>query len=150
MIETTIQLIVFTAYIIFLIRRFGVLESISKSAYALQGRSKFIFTIVLVVLAIANINQPIGVFANITTLGLFFTGATVTFKRKGTATPILHYIGAGSAIVSAMIGLAVIHGLYWVFLPTALVLIKLREDARLIWWIELAAFYSIILGYFLI
>ena len=148
---TLIQGIVFTTYILFIIRKFGVLPSISQSFYNLnETRLGLLFTLFCWALAIPMIFQsnettPLFFFS---AAGLALVGATPMFNWSGAMTDKLHGIGAGVGIA---FGLAALYFEYHMWEPfvgfilaTGLILgLKLKNH---IWWIEIMAFLSIITG----
>lgn len=144
---TIAQLLVFFTYVGFIYNRYGVLQSISHSTYKLEGESRWWFLAFLWILGILNLIQGMEVYGFLTTAGLLFTGITIDHKSSGAHTDIVHYVGASVAILSALIGLVVLHGMW---LAPILVLASIpfiwnRED--FIWWIEIVAMIVIIGGY---
>lgn len=149
MLISSLQLIVFSTYIIYIATRFGILESISDSTYYLRGQEKWYFLIFLWSLGVLNLFQGLELYGFLSTAGLFFTGITIKHKSFRAFTRSVHILGAVSAISLAMIGLALIHNMWWIFIPTIMSALVLIRDKNIIWWIEVVAFISIIIGYFL-
>src|SRR5574343_1509505 len=89
-----IQLISFTGFILFIITKFGVLDSISKSWYMLEKQS-WMFTIFtwFVGIPMCFYQNPFLFFAG---AFLIFTGTAAEYKKK--MTNVVHFIGAGGAI----------------------------------------------------
>ena len=103
---TIIQLVVFLLYVGFIIKRYGVLPSISDSWYVLPLSQQFLFTLFTWGLGI-----PMLLYGNIwfflSGAGLSFVGAATAFKSKIGLTKEVHYGGALVGILGALIGILV-------------------------------------------
>ena len=150
---TTIQAVVFISYITFLLIKFkGPLTSISDSWYKLggfDGKLSFLFTLFCWGLAIPMLLQSgsTALFF-LSGAGLSFVGVATMFKSKDDITPYIHFIGAGIGIIFALIGIGVerytwIPLLAWSIMALVLKLLKIKNY---IWWIEISAFLTIIIG----
>lgn len=140
-----IQLIAFTGYILFIVIKFGVLDSISKSWYMLDKQS-WMFTIFtwLVGLPMVLYENSFLFFAG---AFLVFTGTAAEYKKKMTNT--IHFVGAGGSIVLSFIGIIVEGGqggylMLALFVFASLGLILIKEVNNKTFWIECIAFYVII------
>ena len=143
----TTLLIIFTAFIAFIVRMVGVLPSISKSFYEL-GKYGGLFWAVLASMAgfmvILDKQNP---YLIISAAGLLFTCGSPYFETAFPDKPI-HFAGAATAILSAFVNLYVTYG-FWQ--PFALFiigvgLIALFRIKNHTWWVEVWAFYLIILS----
>jgi len=79
--------------------------------------------------------------------GLAFVGAATMFKEKVTST--VHFIGAGSGIIFALLGIMFAYGnpyplISWAIITLLVFLFKVKNH---MWWIEIAAFSAIIIGF---
>lgn len=143
---TLIQLVVFTLYVGFITKKFGVLPSISDSWYSLPVSQKALFT-----LFTWGIGIPMLFYGNVwfflSGVGLTFVGAATQFKMTTSYTKQIHYIGALTGILFSLIGIGV-EWFNWVPLVTFCVLTLLiytSKHPNMLWWIEMAA-VGIILG----
>lgn len=151
MIITLLQAFVFLSYIGFIVYRFGVLPSISESWYRLEPlRKSYLFTLFcwsLSTLMLFQTNETTAWFFA-SGAGLAFVGAATMFKWTGAYTDKIHGLGAVVGIVCALVGLGVEYN-NW--MPTALFVavgttISAFKLQNRIWWIEIAAFVSVISG----
>lgn len=146
---TTLQLLIFVAYVTFLLVKFkGPLPSISDSWYELPRKQKNLFTFFCWSLGLLMVFQGkeqliTFFFAGV---GFFWVGAATMFKRKITGR--LHYLGASMAIILSLISIGIEGGVWyplilWVVSSGLIKGLKINND---VWWIEIAAFVTIILG----
>lgn len=145
MIITTAQLLVIVAYVGYIYKKYGVLTSISASSY----RVGYWFYLWLLVLGGLNLAQGMEGWGFATTAGLAFSGITIDHESSGAHQDKVHYTGTVLAIVSAFVGLIVLHGMW---LPTVLFLIGvglLYKRKNFIWEIEIVAFTLIIASYYI-
>lgn len=153
MIITLLQALVFLLYIGFIVYRFGVLPSISESWYRLQPfRISFLFTLFcwsLSTLMLFQTNETTGWFFA-SGVGLAFVGTATMFKWSGAYTDKLHGLGAVVGILCALVGLGVEYN-NWIptaaFVAIAAILSAFKVENK-VWWIEIAAFCSVIAGLF--
>jgi hypothetical protein len=139
------QLTIFFGYILYIVYGHGVLKSISDSWYIMPPKRRWMFTVlfcyplgVLQMLHDGWMNVVAGAF-------LVFVGAATDFKSDHAK--IIHYTGAAGAIFFALIALAS----EWIILPLVLTMLSISSVHFLkiknkIWWVEVAAFSSIIIG----
>lgn len=145
MIITTAQLLVIVAYVGYIYKKYGVLTSISASSYM----TRYWFYLWLLVLGGLNLAQGMGGWGFGTTAGLAFAGITIDHESSGAHQDKVHYAGTVLAIISAFVGLIVLHGMW---LPTVILLggvALLYKDKNFIWKIELVAFTLIITSYYI-
>lgn len=147
---TILQLLILTAYILYLVYEFGVLPSISESTYRFSRQERYWFTFALWAVALLNFFQPLGMFGALASAGLFFTGVTVSFKSKAAHTNIVHYVGAATAIICSFVGLVFLHGLWFVPLIALVFMIPALFSENKIWWVEIIAILFIFVSYFFI
>jgi len=152
-----IQSFVFIAYLAFIISKFGILHSISLSWYRLQEKNPkqgFLFTFFCWGLAIPMMMMSAYIDADTSTLimlsggGLVFTGSAAAFKSKDAKTDLVHFIGAATAIISGLLGIGLIYNNFvpMVIVALATILAYMNKLKNGIFWIEVIAFISIIVG----
>jgi hypothetical protein len=147
-IATLVSLVVFLTFTLYIYFKYGVLTSISMAWYVLPKKEKLLFTLFCFVLGTSLLFQG-GLFFFLSGAGLFFVGAATDYESK--TTNIVHFTGALVGILSALIGLWVEYGLFYpliiaIALSLIIYLIKMKNY---LWWIEIVAFLSIIIGLFL-
>ena len=138
-----LQLLIFTLYIFFVWNKYGILKSISESYYTIDD--EWLFILLCTSLGILHLLYN-NIYFFIGGSALCFVGATARFK-SWSVTKRLHNISAVTAIVSSIMGLYFL-GTWFTIIPvilvaTALLIIKSKE---IIWWVEIASFYSIIVS----
>lgn len=146
---TLTQLIIFTAYTLFIYKRYGILTSISASTYELEGNERWYFLAFLWTIGILNFFQGFGVYGFLASAGIFFTGITINHESTGAHTNRVHQVGTVGAIIAAFTGLWVMAGMW---LPTVLLAISialLYKNKYFIWWIEIIAFMLVFISYFM-
>lgn len=146
MILTLIQIAFFTFYILYIWTRYGVQKSISDSWYTVDDGKKWMFTVVLcfAVGILHLFNAAINSLFFFSGTFLCFTGVATAFKDKG-ITNIVHFTGAFGAIVFSLIALCAL-GIWWTLALNILSVIILYKVRNKVWWMEIVAFYSIMLG----
>lgn len=150
---TFLQILVFLAYIFYIIETVGrrKLTSISGSAYHLQGQKRWYFFLFLLSIAVLNLFQPMGLYGFVASAGLIFTGITVEYRRSwGTA---FHGAGVGVAIAISFLGLLILHSLVFPLVLAAVVALILYvwgNRKRFVWNVEIALFAIILTAYFFI
>lgn len=152
-----VSLAVFTSYLIIIGVLFGWLPSISQSYYEFSDRwgnkASWAFTIALwgfaIPFMIAGIEMSAGSpyqwLMFLAPAGICFTGAAPQFK-KGMEDKV-HYIGAVSGIVLGMLGLGLIFHAYYAIIGAVVAIgaMQLLKVNNKTYWIEVIAFYTIIL-----
>jgi len=82
-------------------------------------------------------------------IGLCFVGAATDFLSNGAHTNIVHYVGAFIGIAGALFGLWLQYNIMFPLIVfsggTILVLVTDKIENK-IWWVEILAFITIILG----
>ena len=101
---TLIQLVVFTLYVGFITKKFGVLPSISDSWYSLPVSQKALFTLFTWGIGIPMLFYG-SVWFFLSGVGLTFVGAATQFKMTISYTKQIHYIGALTGILFSLIGI---------------------------------------------
>ena len=140
-----IMLTVFTAYIGFILIKYGIQQSVSNSWYKLPENLRWLFTIALWGFAIPAI--VLGVehsgLAFLAGSGICFVGAAPAFKDKGMEA-IVHISGALAGVIGGILFM-VFTGLWWVALITLALMAVATFCQPFIknktWWNELIAFY---------
>ena len=139
-----IMLTAFTAYILFVVKKYGIQESVSNSYYKLPEKQRWLFTIALWSFAFPAI--VLGVehsgFAFLAGSGIMFVGAAPAFKEDMEGT--VHVVGALTGVIGGLLFMLVT-GLWYVALITlalmgvVLLIPALKKNKT--WWNELIAFY---------
>jgi hypothetical protein len=135
-----ISLLIFTAYNLYVYSLVGILKSVSASYYFIK--SKPLFTFVLWGFALPVIIAGDSVWFFLAGAGICFVGAAPNYKMKLEGD--VHYAAALSGIVFGLIGL-VDKGLWYVALPTALLIVAINWIKNHTYWQELIAFYVIVI-----
>ena len=131
-----IQIFIFTFYLAYVIHKVGVLPSISDSWYKLG--EEFTYFCVALGCTLMFYNSFLLFFSG---LSLWFVAIAAPFRGEKWV-KIIHYSGAVLAILLALVYLFN-QNIYWpIFLILASMLIKKNR----IWWVEVTAFYSIIIN----
>lgn len=143
-----IQTIVFFIYLIFLVKRYGVLDSISDSWYQ-EGEQNYLFILFLLGIGIPAILLLEPAFI-ITGSLLCVVGAMAAFKlNKFVGT--IHAVATTGAIIAALVGTA-IHGIWFPAIIAGLATLVINHKGFQIknttWWTEVACFLAIELGLF--
>ena len=147
---TALQFAVLTLYLLVVTKRFGILESISHSTYSWLGNERYYFTAMCWILAGLNLGQGMEGWGVLTAGALGFTGITVNWMESGSSAFWVHSVGAFTAILSAFIGIWVLHGIWIPFALFALMAIATYLTSRnFVWWIEIQAFALILISYML-
>ena len=139
-----IMLTVFTAYIGFILIKYGIQHSVSNSWYKLPEKLRWLFTIALWGFAFPAI--ILGVehsgFAFLAGAGIMFVGAAPAFKLHKMEETV-HVAGALAGVIGGLIFM-IVTGLWQVAVVTLVVMafIKLSNVQNKTWWLELAAFYG--------
>lgn len=143
---TALQFLIFTAYVLFIYKRYGVLSSISASSYRLQGKSRWLFFGWLASLGILNFFQGLGGWGFGAGAFLAFAGITIDHADSGAHQNIVHAVGTVGAIILAYTGL-ILQGVWIPAFLFAIAAFLLRKQDNAIWWIEVAAFLGVIVSY---
>ena len=139
-----LMLTAFTAYILFIIKKYGIQESVSNSYYKLPEKQRWIFTIALWSFAFPAI--VLGVeksgLAFLAGTGICFVGAAPAF-RGDKMEETVHIAGALAGVIGGLLFM-IFTGLWWLAVITLAVMafIKLSAIQNKTWWLELAAFYG--------
>jgi len=152
---TTFQLIVFVSYVAYIMKKFnGPIHSISDSWYQLPQKEKLLFSVFCWSLGGAMLFQGSGdtIYFFLSGLGLCFVGGMVAFRQNIGSTDKIHYLGALVGIVGGLVGIGVeahtwIPAILWL---ASAVILKLLKVNHFIWWVEIAAFATIVSGLYLV
>lgn len=149
-----ISAVIFVSYTQYIAFKYGIQKSISESYYRLKENkeSLAIFTLALWGFAI----PVIIVGGSMGSFWLFFAGALITLVGAAPGFKDLlmeykaHMFGAYGGVLLGMVGIAFLGqiGLVLSFI-TGSIIIRLAIK-NYIWWVEVAAFVTILLGLFLI
>ena len=152
---TTLLTILFPLYVLYIITENGnkILPSISDSWYVLQTNKpilRHLFTIWCYLMGLLLLSYYTYSFAFfLGGMGMMWVGTYTEFYRRSSEHEYLHFSGAVIAILSSLIGL-VHNQIYFpsivMVLGTPLTYLIFKEKGTHIYWIEIIAFVSIILG----
>lgn len=148
---TIIQATVFIAYILFILYRFGILPSISHSWYKLKPLNRgylftfFCWSIGFIMLFYNTGKSP---FFFLSGAGLIFTGAATAFKTHHSTERIVHFVGATTCVAAALMALWIDYGMWYyiTFYAPIYIIFKLIKFKNYIWWVEIIAFITILIG----
>jgi hypothetical protein len=142
---TALQFVVFSVYLLFVYKRFEILESISHSTY--EWNEPYLFTLMCWSLALLNLFQGMQGWGVLTSVGLMLAGITVDWMNKHNT---IHFIGAVTAILSAFVGVFVMYGI-WIPFAIFVVVATLTyiNKVNWLWWVEVQAFMLILISYLL-
>lgn len=149
MILPILQAIIFVSYVTFLLIRFkGPIKSISESWYALGYPTNILFILFCFSLGLTLTFYPESVLFFIGGTALSLVGVACAFKSSEKLTNIIHFGGATIAIVSSLIGIGLAFDTFiplviWVGGTLPMMLFKIKNH---IWWVEILAFLTIIVG----
>jgi len=146
-----IMLAVFFGYVSWIWAKYGVLQSISHSYYALPENLRFLFTLWswgYAFPAMIAASTPLMFFAG---AGICFVGAAAAYRQKMTET--VHIVGAVSAILFSQLSIILDFHMWYItvgFAAIALPLALTRFSKKGIcpnrtWWVEILAFITIAL-----
>ena len=149
-----IQITIFVSYITFLVIKFGVLPSISESWYQLRDLggvwyslfSWFCFGLGFTMFFQTNGDVPYLFF--LSGAGLSMIGVLTMFKLKNDIQPYIHFVGCFISVVCGFFGIG-IERHTWIPLIGFLIISTLLNfilKKNKMWWWEILAFTSIILG----
>lgn len=150
MLITIIQGLTFVLYLSFILIKLGLLPSISESWYQLKFPTNILFTVFCWIIGFGMFSQSNGEtpFFFLAGAGLCFTGAATMFKSAGAYTNKVHSIGALICILGSFAGLIFERSCWYplvIFISLAAFILLLKINNR-IFWLEIGAFVSIILG----
>lgn len=135
---------IFTLYVAFIWLKFGVLKSISDSWYHLTFYTKPLFTLALFGFAIPVIISAESIIMKYAGLFICYTAIAPMFKIK--PAEWVHYIGAVGGVMLGLFSLWQFYGLWYVVILFAIAYFfikKLTDNST--WWVEILAFYTIII-----
>lgn len=142
-----ILLLLFTSFIAYIVKKVGVLESISDSFYELKEQGSLFWVALSSMAFLLVLFDPQNPYTLISAAGLVFTCGSPYFKEAFPDKPI-HFAGAVTAILSAFVNLYVTYGFWQPFalFVVGVGLIALFRVKNHTWWVEVWAFYLIIIG----
>jgi len=152
---TTLLTIKFTLYVLYIIKENGnkILPSISDSWYVLQTNKpilRHLFTLWCYLIGLLLLSYYTYSFAFfLGGMGMMWVGTYTEFYRRSSEHEYIHFSGAVIAILSSLIGL-LYNQIYFpsiiMLIGTPLTYLITRKKGTHIFWIEIVAFISIILG----
>ena len=147
-----IQIIVFLSYVIGIVSRYGVLESISDSWYRLPLKYNALFTFFTWGLGIPMLlyGSDALFFSGV---GLCFVGAATRFKMGDFYTTLIHFSGAVAGVLLPLLYFGFSYGIWWPFLLQlwgSVFIYAYDKIENSIWWIEILGFITVLSGLYLI
>lgn len=145
---TVIQIVTFLTYIGLIVYKYGILQSISASWYALPKKWNPLFWLFTTILGMCML--PLADYHALFFLsgaGLIFVGTAAAFEDEVTTNRV-HYSGAVAGIGGAIGALFVLLGTLVPIYITLLFLVGsvLLQRTHIIWWVEIGAFVGIVWG----
>lgn len=142
---TFLQVLIFFSYLTYLYYKTGVLSSISASSYALDRNERLLFYVFCVSLGGLNLLQGMGPWGFLTGAGLCFTGTTLNHRRELTGK--VHIVSTIVTILSALVGLWIIEGMWLPFIIVGIGSALLTQVKNSIWWIEILTILTVLVAY---
>lgn len=152
---TTLLTILFPLYVLYIIKENGnrILPSISDSWYVLQTNKpilRHLFTLWCYLIGLLLLSYYTYSFMFfLGGMGMMWVGTYTEFYRRSSEHEYIHFSGAVIAILASLIGL-LYNQIYFpsvvMLIGTPLTYLIFKERGTHIFWIEIVAFVSIILG----
>lgn len=152
---TTLLTILFPLYVLYIIKENGnrILPSISDSWYVLQTNKpilRHLFTLWCYLIGLLLLSYYTYSFMFfLGGMGMMWVGTYTEFYRRSSEHEYIHFSGAVVAILASLIGL-LYNQIYFpsiiMLIGTPLTYLLFKEKGTHIFWIEIVAFVSIILG----
>lgn len=147
----------FFGYTGFIALKYGIQPSVSESYYKLPRNKQWLFTIATWGYAILAMIIGLQLTGNglvfLAGSGIAFVGAAPAFHGIGLERTV-HTVGAFVGVTAAQAFISIILGFWWITLGFAIVSGFLfcwkKTYTHFVWWVEITAFISIYLSYFLI
>ena len=145
MIILLVQFLIFISFVFYIYKKCGILPSISNSWYKLPENRRELFSLFCLSIGLLMIFHG-GIFFFISAAGLTFTSAATQYENKNSR--IIHYVGAGTSILSALLGLyfefsLILPIIIFLLFSIPLFLVKIKNY---LWWIEIVSFLTIMSG----
>jgi hypothetical protein len=150
----------FFSYLIYIVRKYGILKSISQSYYELDQNDRWAFSFVMTIIGFCGFKISDTLLMNISGLLIILVGVFARFRDK-----ITDYVHVGCAvlgILSAFLSLGLDYSAWWylcIFIANLILFVGLTllskvskkfidiwDYNNLTWWIEIIAFCLIIIG----
>ena len=147
-----IQVIVFLSYVVGIVSRYGVLESISDSWYSLPLKYNGLFTLFTWGLGIPMLMYG-SVALFLSGAGLCFVGAATRFKLGYGYTTLVHFSGAVAGVLIPLLYFGFSYGIWWPFLlqfSGCIFIFAYDTITNPIWWVEILGFITVLSGLYLI
>ena len=144
-----ISLVLFDGYLIYVVTKYGISRSISRTYYYLNKTDRWVFIAVQIGFSVPLI---LTFESHLLTMGATFIcfSALAADTRTHETTMKIHTIGATGGIILGMATMLEF-GFWWIpalFFPVAFIFMKTRIKNHT-WWIEVIAYHLVILGLFL-
>jgi len=145
-----IQFIVFVLYVGSITTVYGVLPSISDSWYSLPQRYKPLFTFFTWGIGIPMFFYGSGAMF-LSGIGLVFVGTATQFRMTEAYTKYIHFAGAALGIILPLLDLVIVFGVWIPIIIQSIgtLLIVQSKVSNKLWWVEVLAFISIMIGIYL-
>ena len=145
---TLFQISVFILYTAYVVKKFGVLTSLSESWHYLEPKNS-LFTLFCAAIGIPMFLQSNGhsTFFFLSGIGFLFVGITALFGEA--FKKCFHYSGAAAGMFGALMALWCDSEIWWTFPvlgASALILAFWKRVENKIWWMEMVFFILISAG----
>lgn len=138
--------LVFSSYNVFIVAKYGVPYSVSKSFYKLHNNFRFMFTIMLWGFSFSIFMSSPSVLMFMAMGCMFFVAASPQVNEK--RIKLVHVIFAVSGTACGLLSIVFDDGNYWVFggIIVGVGILALKKPKNYVFWLELVAFYGIIIS----
>jgi hypothetical protein len=148
--------VAFFSYVLFISVKYGIQPSVSESYYRLPRKFQGVFTLATWGYAIPAMVIGLDMTGNglvfLAGSSIAFVGASPAFKKMGIERTV-HTVGAIVGVFASQVFITAILGMWWITLSfaalSALAFIWKRMYTNFIWWVEIFAFLSISVAYFI-
>lgn len=154
LILSIIGIIWFSIVLAILVKMFNLPPSLSETYYNLENKKKsmgilfYVYLIITIIILIAPIVEAAHLWGFLCAAALGFVGAAPAFKSK--EHKYIHFISTIISAIASLIVLILIHKI-WVALIVFGIVIGLAiwtktYKSSLVFWLEMIAFYSLMIG----
>ena len=144
----TLSLVIFTTYTVLIWHKYGILSSISASFYKLPQNKRLLFTFALwgfsfpVIIYAGLVDSPLLFLAG---ASIAFTGAAAAYNRSKLDLTV-HIVSAQAGVIAGVAhNIVYLHDYYIAVAVAIIALIIYKKVDKYVWWVEVLAFYYIII-----
>jgi hypothetical protein len=142
------SLVVFTTYVAIIWHKYGILSSISASFYKLPQNRRLLFTFALwgfsfpVIIYAGLVDSPLLFLAG---SSIAFTGSAAAYNRSKLDLTV-HIVSAQAGVIAGAVhNIVYLHDYYIAVAVAIIALIIYKKVDKYVWWVEVLAFYYIII-----